>query len=97
MNEIVNINAFDAIKMEIPNIPTVMTRQDWEKEYEAEFRKECKEKLRKYFICEFKKAIQKIKNAMEIIIKMAISVTIFYGIMSIITILVEWICTNVWI
>lgn len=80
MNAIANINTFEAIE-----IPVVMTREDWEKEYEAEYKKECILRLRKYFKWKLRKIYI---NA----IKIMMAAAIFYGIMSVIAIFVESIC-----
>ena len=90
MNAITNINAFNAMEMEIPNIETVMTRVDWEKEYEEEFKEKCKVRLRRYFKWKARKIYV---NAIKIIIATAI----FYGVMSIIALFVEFICRYVWV
>lgn len=92
MNMNINIG-----KLETMEIPVVMTREDWEKEYEAEYRKKCMEKVRKYFVRKIKKVIRKVKNVMETMMKIVIAAAIFYGVMCVITIFVEWICTSVWI
>lgn len=92
-----NAMNIDIRTLEAMEIPVVMTREDWEREYEAEYRKECMERVRKYFVRKIKKAIRKVKNVMETMIKIVIATAIFYGVMCVIAIFVEWICTSVWI
>ena len=79
--------------LEAMEIPVVMTREDWEKEYAEEYKKECIRKIRKYFKRKLIKVIRAIIDAIKIIIAAAI----FYGVMCVIAIFVEWICTSVWI
>lgn len=92
-----NAMNIDIRTLEAMEIPVVMTKEEWEKEYAEEYRKECIKKVRKYFVRKIKKVIRKVKNAMETMIKIVIAAAIFYGVMSAITIFVEFICRYVWI